>query len=258
MLTTDFHPGAPNWIDLGSPDPEASAGFYGAVFGWVFHSAGPDAGGYGFLQQAGKTVAALGPLMDPGARPAWTLYFHAPDADEAARRVREHGGTVRVEPGDVFDAGRMAAFTDPGGAEFAVWQPGGTRGLDLVTEPGSLGWTELYVPDPSAVRDFYTALFDWSIKEVPFGGGLTYVLVSTAEGKQPDIAGIMPLEQGDTAHWLPYFEVSDCDATLVRVDASGGAVVLPAMAVEGVGRFAVCTDPHGARFAVITSAEAPQ
>ncbi|GAA0983164.1 VOC family protein [Acrocarpospora macrocephala] len=255
MLTTDFYPGAPNWLDLGSPDTEASADFYGSVFGWTFASAGPDSGGYGFFQQSGKTVAALGPLTEAGARSAWTIYFHVPDADAATQQARENGGTVRVEPYDVFDAGRTAAFTDPGGAQFAIWQPGKTIGLDVVTEPGSLGWTELYVPDPSAVRDFYTTLFGWTIKEVPFGGGMTYVLASTAEGKEPDIAGIMPLQQGDTPHWLPYIEVSDTDATLVRVDASGGAVLMPAMDVEGVGRFAVCADPNGARFAVITSSE---
>ncbi|GAA0433427.1 hydroxylase [Acrocarpospora corrugata] len=257
MLTTDFFPGAPNWLDLGSPDTEASADFYGSVFGWTFQSAGPEAGGYGFLQQSGKTVAALGPITEAGASPAWTIYFHAPDVDAAAKTVTEHGGTVRVEPGDVFDAGRMAAFTDPGGAQFAVWQPGTTRGLDVVTEPGSLGWTELYVPDPSAVRDFYTDLLGWNIKEVPFGDGMTYVLASTAQGEQPDVAGIMPLQPGDSPHWLPYFEVPDTDATLIRVDAGGGTVLLPAMDVDGIGRFAVCADPHGARFAVITSSDVP-
>ena len=26
--------GIPSWVDLSSPDPEASAAFYGALFGW--------------------------------------------------------------------------------------------------------------------------------------------------------------------------------------------------------------------------------
>jgi uncharacterized protein len=48
MLTTDYASGAPNWLDLGCPDTAAAAAFYGAVFGWDFQSAGPEAGGYGF------------------------------------------------------------------------------------------------------------------------------------------------------------------------------------------------------------------
>ncbi len=31
MLSTAFVPGAPNWVDLGTPDVESAAEFYGAV-----------------------------------------------------------------------------------------------------------------------------------------------------------------------------------------------------------------------------------
>lgn len=83
MLGTQFTKGSPCWIDLGSPDTEAAAAFYTGVFGWEFRSAGPDAGGYGFFQQDGKTVAALGPLTEEGAKSAWTVYFHTPDPPPA-------------------------------------------------------------------------------------------------------------------------------------------------------------------------------
>ncbi len=96
MLTTDYAPGAPNWLDLGCPDTAAATTFYRAVFGWDFQSAGPKAGGYGFWQKDGKTVAALGPLTEEGASSAWTVYFHTPDADATAKAVEQGGGTVRV------------------------------------------------------------------------------------------------------------------------------------------------------------------
>ncbi|GGS69427.1 hydroxylase [Planobispora rosea] len=254
MLTTQYVPGAPNWIDLGSPDVEASVSFYRGVLGWDFQSAGPEAGGYGFFQTGGKTVAAVGPLTEEGAGSSWIVYFQTPDADATAKAVEQAGGTVRAAPFDVFDNGRMGQFSDPAGARFAVWQPGATKGLDAVTEPGSLSWTELYVPSPDAVRPFYTAVFGWRIEDTPFGDA-TYILVSPAEGEGDDasIAGIIPLQDG-TPHWLPYFEVADCDATVARAGELGGTVVVPAADAEGVGRFASLTDPHGARFAVITSA----
>ncbi|GAA3104335.1 VOC family protein [Streptosporangium carneum] len=255
MLTTDYVPGAPNWIDLGSPDVEASAAFYGSLFGWSFQSAGPEAGGYGFFQLDGRTVAAAGPLVAEGAIPAWTVYFHTADADATTKAVEQAGGTVRFAPDDVFTAGRMAGFTDPGGAEFAVWQPGETKGLDLVTVPGSLAWTELYVPDPDAVRPFYQSVFDWRVQELPFDG-ITYIVVSAAEGESADQGGLMPLQEGDRPHWLPYFEVPDCDTTVALAGTLGGTVLVPAVDVADVGRFAVISDPNGARFAVITSAAA--
>src|SRR5690349_11337693 len=95
MLGTDFRTGSPNWIDLGSPDTDAAAAFYGAVFGWQFVSAGPDAGGYGFFQKDGKTVGALGPLGEEGARSAWTTYFQSDDIQATVRDVAAGGGTVR-------------------------------------------------------------------------------------------------------------------------------------------------------------------
>jgi predicted enzyme related to lactoylglutathione lyase len=252
MLTTQYVTGAPNWIDLGTPDIEAAASFYGDLFGWSFQSAGPDSGGYGFFQLDGRTVAAVGPLMEEGAASAWTVYFQTLDADATAKAVEQAGGTVRFGPLDVFAAGRLAAFTDPGGARFAVWQPGQTKGLELVSAPGALCWAELLVPDPETVRPFYQAVFDWSVRETRLGDE-TYSVLSTAEGADPEFGGLRPAQPGDSAHWLAFFAVSDCDAVVAKAAEQGGRTVAPAVTVEGVGRIAVLADPFGARFGVITT-----
>ncbi|MEU4836043.1 VOC family protein [Streptosporangium sp. NPDC023615] len=252
MLTTRYVPGAPNWIDLGTPDVDAAAAFYGSLLGWSFQSAGPHSGGYGFFELDGKVVAAAGPLTQEGAVSAWMPYFRTADADATAKAVEQAGGTVRIAPDDVFTKGRMAGFTDPGGAEFAVWQPGTIKGLDLVTENGSLAWLELYVPEPDAVQPFYHAVLDWRIQDIRFGD-MPYLLLSTAGDDSQDLGGVMRLQEGDRPHWLSYFEVADCDAAVDRVRELGGDVVAPAADIEDVGRFAVVTDPFGARFAVIAS-----
>ncbi|WP_055587521.1 VOC family protein [Peterkaempfera griseoplana] len=259
MLTTDFVPGAPDWLDLGSADVEASSAFYGGLFGWTFRSAGPDAGGYGFFQLDGRTVAAAGPPMGEGGAPRWTLYFHTADADATAEAVEQAGGSVRFAPLDVFTAGRTAGFTDPTGAEFAVWQPGGTRGLDAVTDPGTLCWTELHTSDAAAARAFYGTVLGWDAQDMPLGD-FTYTVVSTSGGGQDaSFGGVMPLlpEQqaaGVGSHWLPYFEVADCDAVVARAQRLGGRVVMPPATMAGVGRMAQLKDPSGASFSVIASA----
>ncbi|MFF8289429.1 VOC family protein [Streptomyces sp. NPDC016309] len=258
MLTTDFVPGTPNWIDLGTRDTDAAAAFYAAVFGWTFQSAGPDAGGYGFFQRDGGTVAALGPLTEEGASPAWTPYFHTRDADATTEAVRRAGGSVRVPPMDVFTAGRMAAFTDPTGAGFAVWQPGDTKGLDTVMEPATLCWTELHTTDAAAARDFYRAVFSWEYEDRDMGGGLVYSVVSApggGGGDHPGQGGIMPLAEDPAAGfgsaWHPYFGVTDCDATVATATGNGATVLVPPVDVPGVGRLAMVRDPGGAPFALI-------
>ncbi|WP_033821668.1 VOC family protein [Kitasatospora sp. MBT63] len=251
MVTTDFRTGSPNWLDLGSPDPGAAAAFYGAVFGWSFASAGPQAGGYGFFQQGGRTVAALGPLTEPGAVSAWTLYFLTPDADATAKGVEQGGGTVRMAPGDVFDAGRMTAFTDPTGGQFAVWQPARTKGLDEVGAPGSFVWAELHSADVPRALAFYRGVFGWRTQE--FEGSSDYVVLSTADGDQQEagFGGAAPLHAELSPGWLPYFATEDPDAVVAAATAGGGSVVVAAADVPGAGRLAVLKDPFGAAFAVL-------
>ena len=250
MLSTNYVPGAPNWVDLGTPDVDAAAAFYGAVFGWEFQSAGPEAGGYGMLTLGGKAVAAVGPLTEEGAAPSWTLYFQTPDANATAEAVKQAGGAVRAEPFDVFTHGRMAQFTDPAGALFAVWQPGDTKGLGAVNDPGTLCWTELHTTDPAAAKSFYQSVFGWVTEDVPMGG-FDYTLVRPAGGGEDSSqGGIMPLSPemaaaGMSTRWRPYFEVADCDAVVAKAAERGGTVTVPAEDVPGVGRMASLADPAG-------------
>ncbi|MCX5376708.1 VOC family protein [Streptomyces sp. NBC_00091] len=258
MLGTDFRTGSPNWLDLGSPDVPRAAAFYEAVLGWRFVSAGPEAGGYGFFQVDGKTVAAIGPLTDEGATSAWMLYFNTPDIQSTARVVQAAGGRVRTEPMDVMGEGWMGQFTDPQGAEFACWQPGKNAGLELASAENSLVWAELHVPDPDAALAFYGGLFGWRSEEME-APGMTYRVLSTADGDQRETSfgGVAPQGEGAggasamVPRWVPYFHVADVDATVAAIEANGGGVLMPAANVPDVGRIAWGADPAGAVFALL-------
>ncbi|MER7759946.1 VOC family protein [Streptomyces sp. NPDC097619] len=264
MLSTDFVTGSPNWIDLGSPDLPATAAFYRAVLGWEFAPMGPEGpadgdggeSGYGFFRKDGKTVAALGLLTEEGAVPAWMVYFDTRDIEGTTAAVRAAGGEVRVEPGDVMGEGMLAQYTDPDGAQFAVWQPARTAGLELTSADGSLVWVELMSGDPERSIAFYRGLFGWRSQDMEMGGGMTYRVLSTAEGDLEDatFGGVAPAEAAgeETAdRWVPYFAVADADDTVARARAAGGSVVMPATSLDGVGRMAWLADPAGAVFAVL-------
>ena len=258
MLGTDFRTGSPNWLDLGSPDTDAAVAFYGAVFGWTFASAGPEAGGYGFFQVGGKTVAALGPLTEEGAHSAWMVHFNTPDARATSEAVKAGGGRIRMEPMDVMGEGWLAQATDPQGAEFAMWQPARTAGLELTSEPTTLLWVELHVPDPVAAIDFYAKLFRWRHTEMKTPG-MTYRVLSLAEGdpKDSSFGGVAPQGEGAGAassmvpRWVPYFHAADVDAAVTAIEGNGGAIVMAAADVPDVGRIAWGSDPAGAVFALL-------
>jgi predicted enzyme related to lactoylglutathione lyase len=262
MITTEFVPGSPCWTDLGTPDVPAAAAFYGAVLGWRFESAGPASGGYGFFRYEGGTVAAVGPLTEPEARPAWTPYFTTADADATARAATAGGGAVRVAPVEVMGQGRMAQLTDPLGARFAVWEPAALPGLDRVDAPGALCWVELCTTDVEVAGRFYGALFRWDTHETALpGGGGTYTLLAPAGGgAERQFGGMVAVRQeslgsGGAPYWHPVFAVADCDAAVARVGAADGRTVTGPEDAPGVGRLAVCHDPAGAEFVLLTPEE---
>ncbi|MGW0998985.1 VOC family protein [Streptomyces sp. NPDC002523] len=250
MIGTDFRIGSPVWIDLGSPDTDAAAAFYDAVFGWEFVSAGPDAGGYGLFRKDGRTVAAMGRLTEEGARTAWMTYFRSDDIERTTRDVVAGGGSVRVEPLSLGE-GRLAQFTDPQGARFAVLQS--TRGLEAVSDTNALVWVELHVPEPRAAIRFYEGLFGWRCEELR-EPGMTYWVLSVGDGDQEDGSfggvGALPGER-EGARWVPYFAVMDVDAVVASVQGNGGSVVMPAVDVPDGGRVAWLADPDEALFAVL-------
>lgn len=264
MITTDSVPGSPCWLDLGAPDVEVAAAFYRAVFGWRPASqGGQEVGGYTLFRLDGSAVGAVGPLTEDGARSAWTLYFHTSDADATAGAVERAGGAVRVAPVEVgAEDGRFARFTDPQGAQFAVWQPLNDPGLEAADIPGTLCWTELYTTDAAAAQTFYSTVFGWTTRDMPLpGGGGTYTLLTPAHcGEDRTHGGLMEvpadfLGRGGTPYWHPVFASRDCDATVGLVTGNGGALSMGPETAEGVGRLAVCTDPAGAEFVVLTPQE---
>ncbi|MFF1832608.1 VOC family protein [Streptomyces sp. NPDC058231] len=261
MLTTEFVTGAPNWLDLSTPDLEAAAAFYQALLGWEFEPGGTETGGYGMFTLNGKSVAGAMAVPPERAKSSWTVYFRTSDVDATAKAVAQAGGTVPFPPMDVLDFGRMGGFTDRGGAYFGTWQPRKNPGLGAVGGPRTLCWAELYTPDVPAAAAFYGMVFGWETHGAALpGGGGSYTLIRTrGGGEESEFGGLLPLGTAPVQavpgpHWLPYFEVDDCDATVADVERLGGKLTRAPVEKAGVGTFADVADPFGAHFAVIRSA----
>jgi predicted enzyme related to lactoylglutathione lyase len=256
----EYAPGTPSWIDLSSPDPDASAAFYGGLMGWSATEPGPaeETGGYRMFQQDGKNIGGLMSHMQEGQPTAWSTYISVADADETADKVRAAGGGVVVEPMDVMDIGRMAVFSDPAGAVFGIWQPKTFPGADLVNEPNSLCWNEVLTRDPEAAKAFYGDVFGWSAGRPGFEGAPDSYTVWELNGNR--VGGMMDMAGGPfpaelPPHWGVCFAVADCDATVAKAAELGGTVTQEPMDMP-IGRFAGIVDPQGASFTVMQMAQA--
>ncbi len=112
-------PGALSWNDLITPDLEASADFYRAVFGWTIEETPGSGGQYWSISNGERLNGGLMP-MPPGSHPAWNLYFAVDDADAAVARAGELGGETVMGPMDIPNGTRLAVIRDPQGAVFSV------------------------------------------------------------------------------------------------------------------------------------------
>jgi predicted enzyme related to lactoylglutathione lyase len=254
MIVTSHKPGAFCWPELGTTDDAAAAKFYSGLFGWDMFEAPIGEGQiYRMMQIGGKDVAAIYSMAgNPdlrGVPPHWGAYVSVTSADDAVAKAASLGGAVIVPPFDVFEHGRMAVLQDPTGATFSVWQPNKHIGVSRINEPGALCWTELATRDVAAAERFYTSLFGWGLKKSTDGMEYTEFQIDGAS-----IGGVMKMGDqyppGVPPHWLTYFAVDDCDASVTKAASLGGHAIVPATDIPTVGRFAVLQDPQGAVFAV--------
>jgi predicted enzyme related to lactoylglutathione lyase len=110
---------------------------------------------------------------------------------------------------------------------------------------GTPAWIDLMVPDRLAAQAFYGPLFGW---EFEVGGPETGFYTMAVKHGQP-VAGLGEPMEGQPAPppaWTTYLAVDDADATIERVRAAGGTVLMEPMGVMEFGRMAVVADPTGA------------
>lgn len=254
---TTWPEGTPAWADLMVPDGDVARKFYSGLFGWDFDVGGEQTGFYSQAVRDGRSIAGL-MQSPPGEEevppPAWTTYLAVDDADRAAARITEAGGTVMMAPMDVMDFGRMAIAADPTGAVFGVWQGGTHIGAQIVNEPGAMVWNETLSRDFDAAKAFYGSVFGYDFQDLS-GDGFRYA------GVQVDgtvVGGIGQLPEGTPPEapslWLTYFQVEDPDATVARARELG-ATIQQEPRDSPYGQLAVIVGPAGETFAVITPAD---
>lgn len=111
--------------------------------------------------------------------------------------------------------------------------------------PGRFVWHELFTPDVNRSTQFYTSLFNWTVKTIDMGT-LEYPMIHAGE---TPIGGIMAIsalgtEEDLPRHWLGYVSIPDVDEAAVGAKSGGGTVLMEPRALPKVGKFTVLMDPQ--------------
>ena len=104
---------------------------------------------------------------------------------------------------------------------------------------------EIGARDAAGLRRFYSALFDWQIT-----GEADYGLVAPA-----DVGiggGILQTRQGMPSYVTFYVGVDDLEASLERAASLGGRTLVTPMPIQGIGAFAMFSDPEGNVIGIMT------
>jgi predicted enzyme related to lactoylglutathione lyase len=115
-----FRPGGISYLRIPATDPQASADFYEAVFGWTVRRDGEDPA---FEDGTGHVIGHFRSdhqvAGEAGVRP----YVFVESLDETLEKARANGAAVMTEPypeGDLW----VALILDPAGNAVGVWQLG--------------------------------------------------------------------------------------------------------------------------------------
>ena len=108
---------------------------------------------------------------------------------------------------------------------------------------------EIPADDPSRAMAFYEEVFQWSFQK--WDGPQDYWLVTTGADPEPGINGGLAQRNPAMPQAVNTIGVQALDETLREVEKQGGRILMPRMAIPGVGWLAYCQDTEGNAFGLM-------
>jgi predicted enzyme related to lactoylglutathione lyase len=247
------YPGKFVWFDLVTDEPAAASRFYQSVFGWSFRAVPGAPASHTIIENAGggRVAGMLVRAREQGsARGArWLTLISVPDVAAAARYATQNGGSVVMPPAGIGGRGTHALLRDPEGALFGVLHTERGDPPDTPVSDDDFFWVDLFAREPERAARFYAGLAGYEISVRESDVGLTR-LVLQSQGYAR--GGIVPrpadLKQSG---WLPYVLVNDVVATLEKVTAAQGRILVKPDARLLDGNVAVIADPLGGVLGIV-------
>ena len=255
--------GNPIWFDLVSSDADASARFYGELFGWDFASI--DMGGgnvYHLAIDDDRNIAGIGqrpPHIAIGERDSiWLTHLYTADVYATRDKIVEQGGQEVTAahdieiPGQSEIVGARCTVRNPAGGVFSLWQSGIGQGCEVFGEVGTFCWVEYHTPNVQAAMQWHNGVFgmEFDAFEIPADGdspGATLHMLRS-EDQEPHCAFVeVPGDRMLTGapFWMNYVMVADIEAAAERARSLGAEIPF---AVESVpfGSYVTIIDPQDA------------
>lgn len=107
---------------------------------------------------------------------------------------------------------------------------------------------EIHAEDTNRASKFYESTFGWNF--IKWDGPEEYYLINTGPDSEPGINGGLMKRRDPNGNVYNSIKVDSVDEYIKKVEENGGKVVVPKMAVQGMGYLAYCTDTEGNIFGI--------
>ena len=108
---------------------------------------------------------------------------------------------------------------------------------------------EIPADNPERAIEFYEKVFGWKIEI--WDGPIEYWLITTGPEDEPGIDGGLARREDPDTVVENTIDVKDLDQSIKEVEANGGTILRPKMAVPGVGWMAYFLDTEGNTFGMM-------
>jgi predicted enzyme related to lactoylglutathione lyase len=251
--STEHHVGKVIWADLVTPDLAAAERFYGGLFGWTFQTMHAGDSEYALALVSGRPVGGLyqKSIRAGEQQSAWLTFIAVRDVDAALRAALAQGAKA-VSPARSYPLrGRQAVLSDPEGAVFAILASSSGDTPDFLAAPGEWIWSALLSRDPGAEAAFYQEMFSYDVFDLASDDGREHVILSSDNFARASANALPGDPVRSHPHWLNFIRVDDTVATVAKVVASGGRVLVAPHVDRHGGQAAVVADPAGAPFGLM-------
>lgn len=244
--------GTPCWLEIATPEPDATMRFYGSVFDWEFESRRGSAGSsYTVATLSGEPVCGIvtsdGPILD------WTLYLATSHMNWARGEAVRFGGAILGRTQQLPGVGINVLLDEASGSTVGLCQPAEdwTFGTGM---PGTLVWAELITRDAPLADRFFHRLFGFQQRQFGDGRAMDYMVWYAGE---ESVIGRVRMAENTPKRvrscWVAHFEVDPkmgFDNTLHAARMAGARLRFKPYH-SSLGKVAVLGDPLGTRFAII-------
>lgn len=234
------HLGHVVWHDLVTPDIAQSQQFYSAVFGWQYKTVNDD---YALVMINGDLIAGMAQLDNKNNASHWLTLLSVDDIDNATAKASAAGAKILIDKATIEGRGDVAVLSDPQGAVFSIIDTVNGDPTPNQGKQNSWMWQEVWSDNPSKSQAFYQQLGNYQTADkTVYNTAYSYLKTND----QAAIGFVKKPSEGIGNTWVNYIKVKDVQATLQKVTAAGGEILMvPNKAIRN-RTVAIIRDPSGA------------